>query len=77
MVYEELIRRQIVDALDSFWLGQQAPNFYKSWSLGRMVCGSNGKPQPLPAAPLFKDPAAFEKSMRDCFKQGGCNDVIT
>ena len=77
MVYEELIRRQIVDSIDTFWLGETEPNFYKSWALGRMVCGPNGKPKPLPAVPLFTNPAAFEQSMRACFKQGGCVDVIT
>ena len=77
MVYEEVKRRQIVDIIDTFWLGETEPNFYKSWALGRMACGANGKPQPLPAAPLFQDPGAFEVAMRSCFKQGGCKEVIS
>lgn len=77
MVYEELIRRKIVDPLDEFFLGQTEPNFYKSWALGRMACGSTGKPRPLPTMPLFPNPEVTELAMRTCFKQGGCAQKIT
>ena len=76
MVYEELIRRDIVESLDEFFYGVIEPNFYKSFGLGRFVCGSNGKVKPLPTAPLFKNHVAFQQSMQACFKQGGCPETL-
>ena len=76
MVYEELLRRKIVEPLDEFFLGKAEPNFYKSWALARMACGSTGRPRPLPTMPLFPNPEAIETQMRACFKQGGCAQSI-
>lgn len=76
MVYQEMLRRNIVESLDEFFLGVNEPNFYKSFGLGRMVCGADLKPKPLPAAPLFKDPARFQQAMQTCFKKGGCSEKI-
>lgn len=76
MVYQEMLRRNIVESLDEFFLGVNEPNFYKSFGLGRMVCGADLKPKPLPAAPLFKDPVRFQQAMQACFKKGGCSEKI-
>ena len=76
MVYEELLRRQIVEPIDDFLLGKDEPNFYKSWALGRMMCGANAKPKPLPVNALFQNPEAFQAAMQSCFKQGGCAQPI-